>query len=134
MHIDLEDSDVEMVSEEDFINEDGSRPRAIHVQFFLQYVQLSQVMDRIIIENYSANTRLRKSDSSAFTQCDLALTEWLKNCPRALSWNPPHYNFWPAYLQCVYHTAVCLLYRSISAISNIPVPECASEEPSFSIC
>jgi hypothetical protein len=112
MHIDLKDSDVEMVNEEDFVDEDKNRPDPVHVQFFLQYVKLCQIMDQIIVENYSTLTSSRKPNALAFTQCDLALTEWSKNCPRELSWAPSHYNFWPAYLHCVHQTAACLLYRA----------------------
>ena len=48
----------------------------------------------------------------ALTRCDLALADWLQHCPSELRWNQSQYNFWPAYLNCVYNTASCLLHRA----------------------
>jgi len=50
VHINTDDSDVEMVSEEDFIEDDSGEPPEfsadpLHVQFFLQYVKLCEIMD-----------------------------------------------------------------------------------------
>ena len=107
-HIDMRDSDVEMISEEDFIEDTGD-PNTTHIQFFLNYVKLSIVMDRIMVDNYSTKA---KRNAAVFTRCDQALTDWLDSCPREVRWKEGRYEFWPTYLHCIYQTASCLLYRA----------------------
>ncbi|KAE9380146.1 hypothetical protein N431DRAFT_361501 [Stipitochalara longipes BDJ] len=107
-HIDMMDSDVEMITNEDFI-EDDAEPNATHIQFFLSYVRLSIVMDRIMLENYSTKA---KPNAAVFTQCDQALIDWLDSCPRKVRWVEGRYEFWSTYLHCIFQTASCLLYRA----------------------
>lgn len=109
VHINVRDSDIEMISEEDFIEEDGAVVNRVHVQFFLSYVRLSQVMDQIMLENYSTYVR---PNTAVFTRCGQALSEWLNSCPEGVGWRPEHYDFWSAYLHCIFQTASCLLYRA----------------------
>lgn len=111
-HISLEGSDVEMVCEDDFIEGGDELPNSFHVQFFLQYVKLCQIMDMILFQNYSISPKAQRGRAMALTQCDLALAEWLQHCPQGLRWNQSQYNFWSAYLNCVYSTASCLLHRA----------------------
>ena len=111
-HISLDGSDVEMVCEDDFIEDPEERPNSFHVQFFLQYVKLCEIMDMILFQNYSISLKAQQNRAMALTQCDLALADWLQHCPSELRWNPSQYNFWPAYLNCVYNTASCLLHRA----------------------
>lgn len=121
VHINIRDSDVEMITEDDFF-EDGAEINIVHVQFFLHYVRLSQVMDQIILQNYSINTKL---NAVAFRLCDQALSGWLNGCSEEIKRDPGHYDFWSAYLHCIYQTARCLLYRaylpsSVSRSRNTP--------------
>jgi len=49
MAINPEDSDVEMISEDDFIEDDPDRPAeyppdSVHVHFFISYVKLCEIM------------------------------------------------------------------------------------------
>lgn len=111
-HISLEGCDVEMVCEDDFIEEQDERPNTFHVQFFLQYVKLCEIMDMILFQNYSISPKAQRGRAMALTQCDLALAEWLQHCPPELRWDQSQYNFWSAYLNCVYNTASCLLHRA----------------------
>ncbi|KAL7774116.1 hypothetical protein CFE70_005026 [Pyrenophora teres f. teres 0-1] len=70
--IDPEDSDVEMVSEDDFIDDETDHaaeypPDPVHVQFFINYVKLSEIMGLVLSQQYSIgyNTALRKYSGSA---------------------------------------------------------------------
>jgi hypothetical protein len=108
VHINIRDSDVEMITEDDFI-EDSGETNQVHVQFFLSYVRLSQVTDRIMVENYST---MSKPSAAVFTQCNQALSDWLSDCPSDVRWEEGHYDFWSAYLHCIYQTASSLLYRA----------------------
>jgi hypothetical protein len=107
-HIDMRDSDVEMITEEDFIEHNGE-PNTTHIQFFLSYVKLSMVMDQIMDENYSTTA---KRNAAVFTQCNQALTDWLHSCPSEVKWTEGRYDFWSNYLHCIYQTASSLLYRA----------------------
>jgi hypothetical protein len=107
-HVDMRDSDVEMICEENFIEGDGE-PNKTHVQFFLSYVRLSIVMDRIMVENYSTKA---KTNAAVFTQCEQALSHWLSNVPKEVRREVGRYNFWSCYLHCIFQTASCLLYRA----------------------
>jgi hypothetical protein len=111
-HINRSMSDVQMICEDDFVDVEGVEPNAAHVQFFLQYVKVCEIMDLVLFQNYSISPKAQQRNAMALTQCDLALAEWLHNCPVALRWDPNHYSFWPAYLNIVYRTASCLLHRA----------------------
>ncbi|KAF8861497.1 hypothetical protein BDZ45DRAFT_257782 [Acephala macrosclerotiorum] len=108
----LNDSDVEMISVDDFIDEDGSDTNWRHVLFFLEYVKLCEIIDDILLQHYSTLSRARQPDAMVLTRCDMALGDWLENCPQDLRWDPSNYDFWSAYLHCVYHTTCCTLHRA----------------------
>lgn len=115
--INMDDSDVEMLCEDDFIEEDehgfSVPPDPIHVEFFLHYIKICDIMDLVLIQLYSLTTsKHRRRDAIALTQCDMALAELLENCPEALKWNPSTYNFWSALLHCFHFTTTCLLHRA----------------------
>ncbi|APA08928.1 hypothetical protein sscle_04g036980 [Sclerotinia sclerotiorum 1980 UF-70] len=112
-HINMEDSDIEMIREEDFADDHTEPGVEIRVQFFLQYVKICQIMDEILFQHYSLRSKKQGNDSVILQNCDQALNEWLQNCPRQIRWNPSsNNNFWSSYLCLVYHTTRCLLYRA----------------------
>jgi Fungal specific transcription factor domain len=123
--INMDNSDVEMVSEDDFLDDHNtqftnSRTGRLQVQFFLQYVKLCQVMDLIFLRNYSIEPRTRQQKAMDLTECVMKLSDWLQNCPEELKWEQVNHNFWSAQLSNVYHATNCLLHRA-----HIPVgPEC----------
>ncbi|KKY31977.1 putative cutinase transcription factor 1 alpha [Diaporthe ampelina] len=58
VHINLDDSDVEMLTEDDFVEDEDGRPSEyppdpIHVHFFLQYVKLCEIMGLVLSQQYS---------------------------------------------------------------------------------
>lgn len=117
VHINLDDSDVEMLTEEDFIEDDSERggefpPDPIHVQFFLQYVKLCEIMGLVLSQQYSVAAKGRQRNAIDLTHSDMALADWLQNCPKIVYWEMPRHHFWSALLHSNYYTTLCLLHRA----------------------
>ena len=105
--INTDDSDVEMISEQDFIEEEGDpnndyRPDTIHVQFFLQYVKLCEIMGLVLSQQYSVASKARRTNAIDLTHSDMALADWLQNCPREVYWERSRHHFWSALLHSNY--------------------------------
>lgn len=117
VHINLDDSDVEMLIDEDFIEDDDDRssqypPDPIHVQFFLQYVKLCEIMGLVLSQQYSVASKGRQRNAIDLTHSDMALADWLQNCPKIVYWEVPRHHFWSALLHSNYYTTLCLLHRA----------------------
>ena len=115
-HINLDDSDVEMLTEDDFIEDDGEQqseypPDPIHIQFFLQYVKLCEIMGLVLSQQYSVAAKGRRHPID-LTHSDMALADWLQNCPKLVYWEMPRHHFWSALLHSNYYTTLCLLHRA----------------------
>ena len=105
--INTDDTDVEMISEEDFIEDDGDpnseyAPDQIHVQFFLQYVKLCEIMGLVLSQQYSVASKARRTNAIDLTHSDMALADWLQNCPREVYWERSRHHFWSALLHSNY--------------------------------
>jgi hypothetical protein len=125
VHINLDDSDVEMVTEDDFIEDDecvssNYPPDPIHVHFFLQYVKLCEIMGLVLSQQYSVAFKGRPRTSLELSHSDMALADWLRNCPKSVYWEPPRHHFWSALLHSNYYTTLCLLHRA-----HMP-PQCSN--------
>lgn len=117
VHINLDDSDVEMLTEDDFIEGDTEGggefpPDPIHVQFFLQYVKLCEIMGLVLSQQYSVASKGRQRNAIDLTHSDMALADWLQNCPKIVYWEVPRHHFWSALLHSNYYTTLCLLHRA----------------------
>ncbi|KAI6854368.1 hypothetical protein KC323_g8847 [Hortaea werneckii] len=116
--INIEDSDVEMVSEDDFIDDEGPdrpseyAPDPVHVQFFLNYVKLTEIMGLVLSQQYGVANRMRRNTAIDLTHSDMALADWLQNCPPEVRWEPQRHHFWSALLHANYYTTLCLLHRA----------------------
>ncbi|KAK4126059.1 hypothetical protein N657DRAFT_709459 [Parathielavia appendiculata] len=115
--INLEDSDVEMLTEDDFIEDEPDQfseypPDPIHVQFFLQYVKLCEIMGLVLSQQYSIAAKGRRHNPIDLTHSDMALADWLQNCPKIVYWEMPRHHFWSALLHSNYYTTLCLLHRA----------------------
>ncbi|KAI5868608.1 fungal-specific transcription factor domain-containing protein [Durotheca rogersii] len=116
-NINLDDSDVEMLTEDDFLedepdNTSGIPPDPIHVQFFLQYVKLCEIMGLVLSQQYSVASKGRRQNAIDLTHSDMALADWLQNCPKLVYWEMPRHHFWSALLHSNYYTTLCLLHRA----------------------
>lgn len=116
VHINTDDSDVEMVCEEDFIEDDDPNNEyaqdPLHVQFFLQYVKLCEIMGLVLSQQYSVASKARRQNAIDLTHSDMALADWLQNCPKEVYWEMPRHHFWSALLHSNYYTTLCLLHRA----------------------
>jgi hypothetical protein len=117
VHINTDDSDVEMVSEDDFIEEENDpKPEfpqdPLHVQFFLQYVKLCEIMGLVLSQQYSVASKARRQNAIDLTHSDMALADWLQNCPKEVYWDANSHHFWAALLHSNYYTTLCLLHRA----------------------
>lgn len=105
--IDPEDSDVEMVSEDDFIDDEVDQgaeypPDPVHVQFFINYVKLSEIMGLVLSQQYSVASKHRRANAIDLTHSDMALADWLQHCPPEVQWDRSHHHFWAALLHSNY--------------------------------
>ncbi|OBT73977.1 hypothetical protein VF21_06008 [Pseudogymnoascus sp. 05NY08] len=118
VHINTDDSDVDMLCEEDFIEEEDDTlnplypPDQTHVQFFLQYVKLCEIMGLVLSQQYSVASKARRQNAIDLTHSDMALADWLQNCPKDVYWEPTRHQFWSALLHSNYYTTLCLLHRA----------------------
>ncbi|RYP56221.1 hypothetical protein DL771_012008 [Monosporascus sp. 5C6A] len=115
--VNLEDSDVDMITEDDFIEDEPGHtspyaPDPVHVDFFLQYVKLCEIMGLVLSQQYSVASRARPKNAIDLTHSDMALADWLQNCPRTVYWEMPRHHFWSALLHLNYYTTLTLLHRA----------------------
>ncbi|KAI9892495.1 MAG: Transcriptional activator of fatty acid utilization [Vezdaea aestivalis] len=87
VHINTSDSDVEMISEDDFIDDESDQRSdypadPINVQFFLQYVKLCEIMGLVLSQQYSVAKKNRPGTAIDLTHSDMALADWVQNCPK----------------------------------------------------
>jgi hypothetical protein len=116
-HINLDDSDVEMLTEDDFIEDEPDQaseypPDPVHVHFFLQYVKLCEIMGLVLSQQYSVASKGRRHNPIDLTHSDVALADWFLNCPNIVKWEMPRHHFWSALLHSNYYTTLCLLHRA----------------------
>ncbi|OJJ46485.1 hypothetical protein ASPZODRAFT_1965052 [Penicilliopsis zonata CBS 506.65] len=115
--INTDDSDVGMLTEDDFIEDEVDTvaeyaPDPVHVQFFLQYVKLCEIMGLVLSQQYSVASKARRTNAMDLTHSDMALADWLQNCPKEVCWQRSRHHFWAALLHANYYTTLCLLHRA----------------------
>lgn len=102
----MDDSDVEMLTYEDFIEDEEGvtsefRPDPIHVQFFLNYVKLCEIMGLVLSQNYAVgHKKQNRVKAIDLTHSDIALADWLQNC--TLQWDKSKHHFLTALLHANY--------------------------------
>ncbi|THC99203.1 hypothetical protein EYZ11_001291 [Aspergillus tanneri] len=105
--INTDDSDVGMLTEEDFIEDEIDiaaeyPPDPVHVQFFLQYVKLCEIMGLVLSQQYSVASKSRRMNAMDLTHSDMALADWLQNCPKEVCWHRQRHHFLAALLHANY--------------------------------
>lgn len=96
-----------MLTEEDFIEDDIDAPSEyppdpVHVQFFLQYVKLCEIMGLVLSQQYSVGSKSRRLNAMDLTHSDMALADWLQNCPKEVCWQKSRHHFLAALLHANY--------------------------------
>jgi hypothetical protein len=105
--INPEDSDVEMIEEDDFLEDEPDRPAEytpdpVHVHFFINYVKLTEIMGLVLSQQYSVAAKFRRRDAIDLTHSDMALADWLQHCPPDVQWDRSRHHFWAALLNANY--------------------------------
>lgn len=122
MHINIDDSNVEMVCEEDFIEDDDPNNEfsqdPVHVHFFLQYVKLCEIMGLVLSQQYSVASKAQRQNPIDLMRSDIALADWFQNCPKEIHWEMPRHHFWSALLHSHYYTTLCLLHRAHTPLAT----------------
>lgn len=124
--IKLEDSDVQPITADDFINDDDAvidcdcSSSSMETQFFLELVQLCDITTVILSEQYSVDRHRPRDAAFGLVQGEAALNEWLEESQ--MRWSETGHNFWSAMLFLHYHTAVCLLHRPYLSAANCVSP------------
>ncbi|KAL3475262.1 fungal-specific transcription factor domain-containing protein [Aspergillus californicus] len=124
--INTDDADVGMLTEDDFVEDEIDMaaehpPEPVHVQFFLQYVKLCEIMGLVLSQQYSVASKSRRMNAMDLTHSDMALADWLQNCPKEVCWQRQQHHFWAALLHANYYTTLCLLHRAhMPPASSVP--------------
>ncbi|KAI9372740.1 fungal-specific transcription factor domain-containing protein [Aspergillus egyptiacus] len=124
--INTDDADVGMLTEDDFVEDEIDMaaeypPDPVHVQFFLQYVKLCEIMGLVLSQQYSVASKSRRMNAMDLTHSDMALADWLQNCPKEVCWQRQRHHFWAALLHANYYTTLCLLHRAhMPPASSVP--------------
>ncbi|KAK7206562.1 cutinase transcription factor 1 alpha [Myxozyma melibiosi] len=120
--INTDDTDVPMLTEEDFIEEEGPGPyeyppNTLHVQHFIQSLKLSEIMGLVLRQQFSVASENSRSNNRSpdITHSDMALGAWMNNLPQELRYyvnEPESHDFFKALLHLQYYTVLCLLHRT----------------------
>lgn len=101
----LDQSNVDSITEDDFV-EEGHTPNPVHVQFFLQYVELTKILHMSMIRPIDQ----RGGSLAEAAQSEYELNRWLLNCPEVMRWKQSRHEFWASLLHYAYNTILCLLH------------------------
>lgn len=110
VHINTDDSDVPMVTEDDFIDDEPGYPAEfppdpLHVQFFLHHVKLCEIMGLVLSQQYSVASKARQQNAIDLVHSDLALADWMLHVPQDMRYHvedKSRQNFWAALLHSTY--------------------------------
>lgn len=136
MMINLEDTDVPMISPDDFLEEqeDGKSVYSLNqeqMDYFIHAVKLHEIMGMVLRQQYSVGAeRLRlQNQLPDVSQCDIALATWVNNLPQNLRYsirNVEEHSYFKALLYLQYYTVLCLAHRPhvvlFSAQEDAPYP------------
>ncbi|KAK9446407.1 fungal-specific transcription factor domain-containing protein, partial [Limtongia smithiae] len=120
--INMADSDVPRLTEEDFIEEEGLGPykyppESTHVRYFIQSIALADITSVIIEDQFSVAVEKEQRESCNFdiTRPAMALQAWFANLPKELRYDyddPGKHDFLKSIMLVKYHCLVCLLHRA----------------------
>ncbi len=69
-------------------------------------------MGLVLSQQYSVASKARRQNAIDLTHSDMALADWLQNCPKEVCWDASSHHFWAALLHSNYYTTLCLLHRA----------------------
>ena len=77
-------------------------------------------MGLVLSQQYSVASKARRQNAIDLTHSDMALADWLQNCPKDIYWESPRHHFWAALLHSNYYTTLCLLHRAHMPPASTP--------------
>ncbi|VTT73329.1 unnamed protein product [Fusarium fujikuroi] len=115
--LNLDDCDVDMIADDDFIEHDGNDiheypPDPTQVGFFVQYVKLCKLIG-LVASKYS-NISSGGQDWDGINSIATSLSKWNQECPAPMRWERSKHHFWSGILYLHYFSACCLLHRASS--------------------
>lgn len=120
--VNLEDSDVPMLEEEDFNEDETGLPSLYpvnrqNVLYFIHSVKLSEIMGLVLRQQFSVNAEnsRRMNKMPVVSHCDLAMGSWMNSLPPELKYSVrdrENHNVLVALLHAQYYTVLCLVHRS----------------------
>lgn len=120
--INLEDSDIPMITIDDFDESEPNKPSPYpvnreHALLFIQTVRLSEIMGLVLKQQYSVRAEHSRLANKIpdISQCDMALGAWINNLPQELKYSiqdKENHDFLKALLHSQYYTVLCLVHRS----------------------
>ncbi|KAK9451034.1 fungal-specific transcription factor domain-containing protein [Limtongia smithiae] len=110
------DSDVLMLTELDFVEEEGDGPyeyppNKLHCEFFIALLQLSEIVDLIYDEQLTV-AREYSTIPPDITRADVALRAWKLGLPSELAYSSSKHGFLSGMLHSQYYTLLCLIHRA----------------------
>jgi hypothetical protein len=120
VQIHIDDVDVAMICEDDFIDQEHP-PDSVHVQFFIQCVELCVIADTILLKRGGETPQPELGRAHGVTRSELLLSRWLNARPREMRWEGAGHYFWSASLQCRYQAVLSLL--STQYVGGMPIGE-----------
>lgn len=120
--IDKRDTDVEMLTVSDFIEDESPNlhklpPDQTMENFFIQFLHLSEITSIVIDENFSLSVekgrQLLATNIPDITRSELALRLWLQDLPTELQYDYSYsqYHFLKGVLFSYYNCLRCLIHR-----------------------
>ncbi|KAK9460146.1 fungal-specific transcription factor domain-containing protein [Lipomyces oligophaga] len=120
--INTDDIDVPMITEDDFIEEEGPGPyeyppNSLHVKLFIHSLKLWEIMGLILRQQFSVASETSRVNNRGLdiTQLDMALGAWMNNLPEEIRYplnDPSKHNFFKGILHLQYYTMLSLLHRT----------------------
>lgn len=120
--INLEDSDVPMLTEDDFNEDEPGYPslypvNRVNILYFIHAVKLSEIMGLVLRQQFSVNAEnsRRQNKIPVVSHCDMAMGSWMNNLPPELKYSvkdKTSHNYFKSILHAQYYTVLCLVHRS----------------------
>jgi hypothetical protein len=119
--INLEDVDVGIISETDFIDEGSETVEEcltyspVVVEYFINHTKLCQLMGLVLSSMYSP-ARFQTGSNVSLSDADTELANWMFHLPEGMKYSEensgdPMREYWMRVLHIEYYTVLCLLHR-----------------------
>lgn len=129
--INLEDSDVPMLEEDDFNEDEPGFPSTypinrVNMLYFIHAVKLSEIVGLVLKQQFSVNAEKsrRQKKVPVVSHCDMAMASWMNSLPPELKYSVKdrsNHNYFTSLLHAQYYTVLCLVHRSNILRKGTPI-------------